>query len=200
MRLTIAGTVLGLVAALAAIGVPLQLPETLAQFRASIEPRWNLVAIASDLVQAYAILAGLIVQVITLVALAFSPGRLGTAKVRRVVGALDRMQEQLLALFAVYVATLALSLGTKLSIDAAHPPSSRWVGLWLAATSFMVMFSLARTAEMGRSILSVHRLRGRMLVLEVEEEGKSDAPLPVEPDPSPEAYGSKTHNIDRRAP
>lgn len=199
MRLTLIGTVLGVLAAAAALGVPLELPDSLSSFWASLSPKWHLVGIASDLVQAYAILAGLVVQVITLVALVFDPNGMDARKVRRVIAGLDRMQQQFLGLFAIYIATLACCLGAKVSITVEKPPDTPLPGLWLAATAFMVLFSVARTAEMGRSILSVQRLRSRMLLLQSRASSGSPPPeLPIEPDPTPEAYGTKVQAINGR--
>ena len=196
MLLTAIGTILGLVAAAAALGVPFTWPLDLTLTSAS--PRWSLVTIASDLVQAYAILAGLIVQVITLVALVFDPKSIDPRRVKRIAASLDGMQQQLLGLFAVYVATLFCALGSKIAIDPAAPPHSPWWGLWIAATAFMVCFSVARTAEMSKSILAVQRLRSRLLLIQLKKlpstQSQQAQPLPVEPDPTPEAYGTK---VDR---
>lgn len=193
MLLTAIGTILGLVAAAAALGIPFTWPLDLTL--SSVSPRWNLVTIASDLVQAYAILAGLIVQVITLVALVFDPKSIDARRVKRIAASLDGMQQQLLGLFAVYVATLSCALGSKIAIDPTAPPNSPWWGLWIAATAFMVCFSVARTAEMSKSILAVQRLRSRLLLIQLKKppatQSQQIRPLPVEPDPTPEAYGTK---------
>src|SRR5690242_8168467 len=118
MRITVVGALVGIVAAFSVAGVRIEWSP----FVIVANPHWSLVNIASDLVQAYAILGGLVVQVIALVALVFTPGRMDVGKVKRVAASLDQMQQQLLALFGIYIATLVCALACKINIDPKEPP------------------------------------------------------------------------------
>lgn len=204
MSATIVGIALGIIAAMATLGMPWEALTRLLQgyvpTLSDLSPVTSLVRIASDVVQAYAILAGLVVQLITLVTMVFNPGRLGVARIRRVADELEKMQSQLIGLFAIYVVTLAFALATKILAGSSDSPTfSTLAGpLCLAGTAFMVVFSLARTGVMGVSIMSVQRLRATLLVEQAkqdEDEAKASRearpPLEIEPDPTPEAYGTK---------
>jgi hypothetical protein len=197
--MTVFGLLGGFAAAYAALGIPLSAVEGIAsghlpQF-STFTPASGLVRIASDVIQAFAILAGLIAQIIALVTMVFNPGRLAVKRVRQISVALEKMQAQLLALFAFYVITLAFALATKVLAEPGERESfSNHAGpICLAATAFWVVFCLARTVDLGTSIMSVQKLRTKLLVQQAKEDAsdpQSKTSQPIEPDPTPEAYGT----------
>lgn len=194
VNLTHIGLVLGVVAAGWTFGLPIfSLGKMFGEgpLLEALSPKWQLAQIASDIVQSFAILAALVVQVIALVAMVFNPGSLSPEKVKAVTAELTKMQQQLLALFGIYVATLAVALAAK--IVCLDDGKTLVEAVVLSVASFMVVFSLGRTAEMGRAIMSVHRLRSELLVAQAIQDRAPPRKLPIEPDPAPEAYG-------RRAP
>lgn len=193
VNLTLVGLASGVGAAVWTLGVPVLSPASLWSGLPVLDilsPRWELAQIASDIVQAFAILAGLVVQVITLVAMVFSPGNLSPERVTNVTLELDKMQRQLLALFGIYVVTLVVALAAKLACADDHHSMGGAVAL--AGSAFMVCFSLGRTAEMGKAIMSVHRLRSQLLIAQANQDARRPrVAMPIEPDPTPEAYGNK---------
>lgn len=190
VNLTYFGIGLGIIAAGWTLGLPVFSLGSLfgeAPLLAALSPKWQLAQVASDIVQAFAILAALVVQVIALVAMVFNPGNLSPDKVKSVTSELTKMQQQLLALFGIYVATLGIALAAK--VVCLDDDKTLVEAVVLSISAFMVVFSLGRTAEMGRAIMSVHRLRSDLLIAQAIQDRSPPRKLPIEPDPTPDAYG-----------
>lgn len=192
VNLTLFGLGLGIIAAGWTLGLPvLSIGRIFVEepLLSALSPKWQLAQIASDIVQAFSILAALVVQVIALVAMVFNPGSLSPERVKAVTTELTKMQQQLLALFGIYVTTLAVALGAK--IVCLEDQKTLIGAVILSAAAFLVVFSLGRTAEMGRSIMSVHRLRSDLLIAQAIQDRVPARKLPIEPDPTPDAYGER---------
>jgi hypothetical protein len=149
----------------------------------------------------YAILGGLVAQVIALVTMVFQPGLNTPSRIARVNSSLLRLQAQLLTLVLLYGVTLILALATKVAASIDQSPKVEGIGaaLLLAFSVFFVVVSLVRSAEMAVAIISVQRLRGALMLEEAEQRVKdqtSGEPEHVTPDRSPEAYGRRIVRLE----
>jgi hypothetical protein len=205
--LTACGLVWGAASALLATGWPLSLSLDAADGRSflawrgfGVEPEFHLLSVASEIVQIYAIFGGLVAQIIALVTMVFQPGVLDPASIQRINNRLIKLQTQLIYLVFIYIATLTSILAAKLAApsDAQSTSGSGIATLLLGTSAFLVVFSVFRSADMAKSIISLQKLRAGLILKEAEERIKKSIetnPPPVAPDPNPAAYGGRVLKI-----
>lgn len=155
--------------------------------------------IASNLVAVFAILAGLLAQIIALTAVIMEPGRLSAERVNEIGAALRDLQRRNRVLFFFYLATAALFLAVQVIDGQPHIVHFGAFGFTIGrallfACGFMVVICVVRTNTTLRNIGTLQETRvaaqaEEAAAREKRERAASAVRLVAVPDQGGASYG-----------